>query len=593
MDFGYHSDIVELVFKRHGYTDDATRQAQFYNGLTDLLGNVISAIASPSCEKALKDYYPDLYELYNNLKPTTKLHADNLFKPGDAKQFLMQLMNNVASYAKRLEEQFKEQVDTTKQQELVTQFLRMLGVASHTLQDFCSHSTWVAQFPPADRNRENTVTKYRAFQPLDGAKRTELEKAQSGWYEYFTQWNEWYTVKDAIFEGMVLHDGVDEDLEKKLREIVQPLAEDKLTILRTATSVQLDYQSRQYTYEGDSKRLTTWDEGYVAGYLLCDAFLEFVKDHAPELTQSLEDYQLPGSQQAALIRSLYKMKYTFMWFQYGHHDGHYKGPGSGHLSLLISAALLEVVKPGNVLALWAFNRSILGVIALASYLNALNEQLNAFIETLNELSTRLYIQTEKPIDRNQSQTIKRLRIFSLQVHDFVTSQRKLNEEQFAPPGPDPFIRVTIEWTEDNKPFTMVYNERAFQNIPGQVAGDNWNYQMVETSPQMKAAPPWHVVHPVVGDTDTLKIHLQVFDEDALLNGADDEYKITPREIPMNGVHFTVNLTNKTTTLQPLGSLNSEDKATRFTLIGAPYTFWFPPSCATIVLSMVVADAVIT
>jgi hypothetical protein len=546
-------------------------------------------------KKLLKENFSNIEQLIENLQLSTRLHADNLFKAGDAEGFFNQLVSNTIKSATKLEEDFKRAA-TGNQPEIVARYLCMLGIATHALQDFCSHSTWVSKFPAIELSGDGTK-RYHLAIPLDRKSRGNLQSTQSGWYEYLTKWNGWYEIEESIDDKLVVHDKVEHDVLEKLREL--KITDEKRDQIANATSVHLDYQSRKYKLNGVDRE-TTWDESYLTGYMLCEAFIALMMGKAPKMSEKAKEYATANGKSQELTESLYKMKYAFMWFQKGnkdtngnpHHNGHYKGPGSGDTASLVFGGLYPVALDAIPLVGFFLASNIAGVAyVLATISNTLKESKD-FLELTKDLAKDLYRKNQATVDLGINYAMPEIRVFSIAIHSFKTTRPKSPLEWInAGSRPDPYVRATIRWIEDGKPLSMVYNERVFQDIPPKPNAINFEFVVDKDTPSANKSDPWTILHPIKKDVQNLDVYLQVFDEDFFLNGADDEYKITDKGQKTLGYTISVDLDNKTITRNGKSSegILKDVEPENFICEGATDSVLFAPTPATIVFSVEVAD----
>lgn len=611
MDLGYHWDLLEMIFRRRSYSLDALRVAQFSNGLTDLVGNFLSTFHLSEFVDQLDD--GDFKTWLKDLLNSQRLHADNLFAAEDAQSYFNQLMQNLLAELKELEDNFEQQTSEVQLNRCKC-LIVLIGVTSHALQDFCSHSTWINQLPAATRQAENRVTRYRRETPLRRGG-VDLSKTVTGWYEYLTAWPGWKSVKDSLKEDTRFHDSLGPNM---IGEIKAAVPEVEITELaHRDLGINLDAQQRRYEDEftdDTTKRFCSWDEAYLCAYLICEDLMSVVEQHAPQVASRLKStdknaFHLDQNSQKALFTAMNWMRYVFMWLQdFSHHDGHWKGPGSGDISALIGNLGIFVFLFSTI------NFPIFAVAFLMSIKEKMFDELEEFWDIFKEILAtdrlaqdlyKLGINNLTAIDL-PDEAVMQGKVFSLRV-DSVTMKSSLNlpphamynRQRSAPLGPDLFIRATIQSKKNGvlAASSITYDERARQNVPGEVSGNltDVTYSLSE-SPHF--GPPWEVLHIADADVDELIVTLQLFDEDTLATGSDDEIKISNKDTADYGVKFSLSLVDqKVKAIQglkwPDGTMiHQADDPTKTNpqpISGATSRIFFKPETANMNISMVVAN----
>lgn len=139
MDIGYHFDLSELVMSDHNFSKEACELAMFGNAMTDLLGNFATM---PGIKDVLEVASCPFDGLAERLQNASKLHCDNLLT-----------QESVVAYVNQVSQNLKSQVQSVQgdgnETEVAVRTLIAIGILMHTVQDFCSHSTFVFLQPPA------------------------------------------------------------------------------------------------------------------------------------------------------------------------------------------------------------------------------------------------------------------------------------------------------------------------------------------------------------------------------------------------------------------------------------------------------------
>ena len=585
MDLGYHIDQISTIFDDVGFSKSAFQVAVLGNALTDLVGNFMSALGVP----------PD------GLGSSRLLHADNLFEHTNGFWFL--LRQNIEAECKTIKQDFLAPSATEASRKAATEkLLILIGIAFHVTQDFCSHSTWVAAMDDSiDRVDGGVVQKYQRMTPLSNPDK--LKDVVTGWYEYYEKWENWIEPQESLTEKTQLHDTFDEksekDLGKKLEKHGISLKPKVLEHLIQAVAINLDAQHRQYELEG---RQCYWDEAYVCAYFTCRELLNEIQDIVGKETfDSCKTLNYAGNKLAATRSLTDQIKYLFMWLQLGHHDGHWKGPGSGDILAILAH-----------LGLWTTVTAITPEIAIMEFYKSLiakdspGKLIVSFIELVSteHLAKKLYNETEMKRAANPPGPI------TLPLPKQVLSLRVKEVKTFAPywmrsysPGISPpddsaptkdldlYLKVTIEDRTDGEVVMSkrVYRERTFQNVEGHV--DNQKRQIVY---QIKEDLPWEVLH-IFGNESgavikTAKLTLELFDEDTLLTGADDQIKISAEDKESYGVSFILDYVSGKLDGQPIFD-TANNAPQRFPIKGYSGKWFFPPEKAEFAVSLNIAEIV--
>ncbi len=613
MDLGYHFDLMETILVNRNYGRDAIKIAQFSNGLTDLVGNFLSFLPQVSDAPQSVNDSGGQSEVFSQTIRSVMLHADNLFNGGDAEKYLLQLVANLSAEAALIESKFKNAGTDVGNQSLAARNLAvLLGMAFHAIQDFCSHSTWIAQLPQDETKRqaESRVTQYCSRTPLSDQNR--LKDTKTGWYEYLKQWDGWYTVEQSISANPFFHNSP----SNKTIDALKKKNVDLTILEHLDQAIHLDAQERHYTTK--EKRLCTWDEAYVCAYLTCKQLTNIVEKTAPSASAYLK---VNGDSSIGTILSLddretlddetHRMHYLFMWLQdMDHHDGHWKGPGSGDWATLVTSSLLGIAGLG--LMITKVGAPIILLPILLKFVNPFDAPIKSEFKLLldkNHLTKDLYnISASPPATSNEvSNTGPFGKVLSIRVQSCVMTERIPAESEFGsvtvtrrsvPIGPDLFLRATVRWHGSDKVSrSVIYNERAHQNVPGKIDEDS-STVIYELKAKGYHDAPWEVLHIAEPDVNEVSVYLQLFDEDTLATGADDEIKISKDGTNRLGVEFKFGLQDQKVTHEAATSgldwatpseISNTNAAAKLSISGVTKDWFFPPDTAKLEIAIVVAS----
>jgi hypothetical protein len=131
-DTGHHQDMTRSALEREGFGDSSIRVVQLQNWLTDLYG-AHPLTTLPIVREATAVVDPSLFAVRKELE---KLHFDNLFGTDSVRSYWLRLL-----YGARLS------MRHAAEKQDILGALTILGVSLHAVQDFYSHSNWIAQYP--------------------------------------------------------------------------------------------------------------------------------------------------------------------------------------------------------------------------------------------------------------------------------------------------------------------------------------------------------------------------------------------------------------------------------------------------------------
>ncbi len=253
-DTGHHSDMTRRALSDLQFGDDAIRAVQVANWLTDYYSAPTSVVTKDEFEK---------------------LHFDCVFSTQDVGNYWKQYAAN--TYAA---------TTAAAQSGDTLQFLMILGISLHTVQDFYTHSNWVARHP------------------------------RNGGYRTETWWNSSLPPGTLIYTGWY---------PNKLYPTRPPQAEE-------------DHGNYFQGLNKDSYVRPRWDEAYVFAYSAsvewASAVCAWAEAAKPGFIKTVRDYK--ASNAKALDYDTQAAYRISEWISAGTFDptidGHWKGNHSGRIA---------------------------------------------------------------------------------------------------------------------------------------------------------------------------------------------------------------------------------------------------------------------
>ncbi len=554
MDIGYHFDLSEIVMSERGFSPLACQLALFGNGMTDVIGNFATSDAVKPALDVLKQQGGIPKSLAERAVNASKLHFDNLFKNSEVEGYRHQILANL-----------KREIDsvdsTANAKEVGRKILVAIGVTLHATQDFCSHSTFSASLPPvkvktAADTEASFLTTYNRRSPLQSF--AGLSPIVTGAYH--------------PDQGIVVPDN-------------HP----------THDTHHLDHQDRKLTDPPiTGVRTTSWDEGYIAAFVGChellatiDAWIAAAGWNKAQQSE-LKAPSLSPLEQRELADALDLLTYIFMWLHIegsatdssghraDHHDGHWKGPGSGsteslagNIAASIAFAVQRFSQPSATIAIGEVCMAIAG---LTPIVTPLIELLSS-----NSLPGKLYSDSMGTAPANQITTVEKfetpfsafsMRVEKLSIENGLASRFRLGRF-------DPYLKVEIiELADELMVGAKTYRERTLQEWTGATG-------------KRVGPEPYQVYHVIQNTAVThLQFVVRLFDEDTLLSLGDDAISLTPLENDSTDGHvtFKIDLANMNlsqskdrVTLasggKPTKCLDAEGKPVALQMKGVPQAWW--------------------
>ena len=550
MDLGYHLDQTSTIFKEAGFSSTSYEVAGFANALTDLIGNFMSVIGAP----------------VDGLGATRLVHADNLFTSKHCHTFWHLFRRNIQTECGRIKSEFEAAAGDAARRKATEELLSLIGICFHATQDFCSHSNWVAKMDnpdtrAVDEGPDQFVKEYQRATPLSNPNLLKDKGIVTGWYEYLKAYEGWVSPAESLTKETQFHDTPPGNKPEELENV------DWKKATAGKQGIHLDAQHRRNDVDG---RVCFWDEAYVTAYLSCKELLEEIRIASGPVYEACKTFEYDEESTKSLKRLMHQVTFVFMWIQMGHHNGHWKGPGSGDLLSLIGNVGLRGI--GEAVLWWKAPG-----LQVVRVFEKLMELLNGTDRTLlmatfrklvaeSDLVKDLYktaslvepdnvaISPANITDLKLSKKTITLRVKTLEcTQSIFDAQRAPNH---LPPLKDLDVFLKVEFQELDGTGNLIrsqeYRERTFQNVGRVLEGNDLKYILpapLSLDPDRELqGTPWEVIH-FFGlesgpEVKQIRIKIRLFDEDTLLSLGDDEIKIsaaTSNGDEEYGIQFTIDL----------------------------------------------------